>query len=156
MGKEPQEKPEAVVQVRRKIPAPREKVFEAWINPKLMTHWFARNDEMPPARVNEIEAHPGGKYLVEVDSPDGKTYRLQGIYCEVQPPERLVFTWWYEQADFKSSQITVELFAAGPDVTEVVLTHELLPDKDREPHRKGWEECLDMLERTLRGEFGNM
>ena len=76
MGKESQEKPEAAVQIRRKIPASREKVFEAWINPKLMMHWFGRNGEMPPARVNEIDARPGGKYLVEVDSPDGDTYRL--------------------------------------------------------------------------------
>jgi uncharacterized protein YndB with AHSA1/START domain len=156
MGKEPQEKPEAVVQVRRKIPASREKVFRAWIDPKMMTYWFARNEEMPPARVNEIDARPGGKYLVEVDGLDGKTYRLQGVYREVKPPERLVFTWWYEQASFDNSQITVEFYAAGPDATEVVVTHELLPEKEREPHRKGWEECFDMLERTLRGEFGGV
>jgi uncharacterized protein YndB with AHSA1/START domain len=121
----------------------------------MMTHWFARNEEMPPARVKEIDARPGGKYVVEVDSPDGKTYCMQGTYREVQPPERLAFTWWYEQADFESSQVTVEFFAAGPDATEVVLTHELLPDKAREPHREGWEECFDMLERALRGESGS-
>jgi glutathione S-transferase len=127
-----------------------------WIDAKLMTYWFARNDKMPPARVGDINPRAGGKYLVEVDSPDGKTYRLQGIYREVQPPERLVFTWWYEQADFKNPQISVEFFAAGPDTTEVVLTHELLPEKEREPHRKGWEECFNMLERTLRCEFGSV
>lgn len=142
---------EAVVQVRRKIQAPREKVFQAWIDPKLMTHWFARSGKMPPARVKEIDPREGGKYLVEVDSPDGQTYRLQGTYREVRPPERLVFTWWFEQADFESSQITVEFLGAGQDATEVVLTHELLPKKEQEPHRKGWEECLDLLERTLAG-----
>ena len=149
----PQEAAPAGVQVRRTFAAPREKVFEAWINPQMMSKWFARGSHMPPGKVIEADARVGGKYLVEVSCTDRegpKIYRMQGTYREVQPPERLVFTWWWEGADFAPSQVTVEFRALGQSkFTEVTLTHELLPEKEREEHRKGWIECLNMLENAL-------
>ena len=149
--------PAAAVQVKRTFAGPREKVFQAWVNPQMMTKWFARSAQMPPGKVVQADARAGGKYQVEVictDDKGEKIYRIQGTYREVRPPERLVFTWWWEGADFEPSLITVEFRALGQSqFTEVTLTHELLPEKEREGHRKGWIGCFDMLEKVLAGQL---
>ena len=142
---------EAVI-VKRTFTAPREKVFEAWVNPKLMARWFARDPKHEPTKIIEAGVRPGGSYRIEVQSD--KLYRGWGTYREVRPPERLVFTWNWEHDEFKDTVVTVDFRALGEsDFTEVTLTHELLPtEKARAEHRQGWGECFDSLERTLRGE----
>lgn len=66
------------------------------------------------------------------------------------PPEKLVFTWWWEGADFSETLVTVELRRLGQSqFTEVSLQHELLPDNWRESHRQGWTGCLEMLDKAL-------
>ncbi len=161
--------PETAVQIRRTFTAPREKVFQAWLDPKMMPRWFGRGiKEQPHTRVVELDARTGGHYKVEVScppdirpdeqnhercqsAPDLRIYKMQGQYREVRPPERLVFTWWWEGADFRDSLVTVEFRALGQsNFTEVLLTHELLPEKEREDHRQGWEGCFNMLEETLK------
>ncbi len=140
------------VVVRRVFTAPREKVFQAWADPKLMACWFCRIRNGPPTRVIEADVRPGGNYRVEVQGD--KLYRGWGTYSEVQPPERLVFTWNWEHDDFADTLVTIDFRALGDsDFTEVTLTHQLLPtEKAREEHRQGWGECFDMLERVLRGD----
>jgi uncharacterized protein YndB with AHSA1/START domain len=149
---------EAVI-VKRTFAAPREKVFAAWSDPALMARWFCRCVGHPPTRVLEAELRSGGSYRIEVEGPQqgapGSTlYRGWGVYREVRPPERLVFTWNWEHDEFQDTLVTVEFHALGESgFTEVTLTHELLPtEKARAEHRKGWGECFDMLERTLKGE----
>ncbi len=151
----------AAVQVKRTFAAPREKVFEAWTNPERMTKWFARGiPQMPPAKIVEADVRTGGKYRVDVECPVNgnlrqmRTYNMQGTYKEVRPPERLVFTWWWPEADFEPSLVTVDFRALGEsNFTEVTLSHELLPEKEHEDHRRGWNSCFDMLERELKGEL---
>lgn len=139
-----------VVEVRRTFAAPREKVFEAWISPKMMPRWFGRGSkEQKETKVVEVDARPGGQYRVEVTSPDGKVYKMSGTYREVVPPEKLVFTWSWEGADFQTSEVHVEFRTLGQsNFTEVVLRHSLLPEKWREDHRQGWNACFNMLEQV--------
>lgn len=138
------------VQVRRTFAAPRAQVFQAWIDPQVMTQWFARAPDMAPVVVIEADARPGGRYRVDcLGQPDNKVYKMTGTYQEVNPPAKLVFTWWWEGADFEPSRVTVEFREVGPAATEVILTHELLPESQREEHRKGWIGCFEMLERAL-------
>jgi len=135
--------------VKRTFAAPREKVFDAWVNPQRMAHWFARCQGAPPVEV-QADARPGGKYRLVVIDDKGKTYHGHGVYREVRRPEKLVFTWNWEHDNYNDSLVTVDFRALGEsNFTEVTLTHEALPDRAREDHRKGWEECYDMLEQAL-------
>lgn len=145
-----------VVEVKRTFAAPQEKVFQAWTKPEMMSRWFARSPSMKPGKVVEADARPGGKYCVEVISqPDGKLYRLQGTYREVNPHDKLVFTWSWEGADFESSVVSVEFHKLGhSDFTEITLRHSQLPEKQREGHRTGWIGCFEMLDRALEGKAG--
>lgn len=141
----------AAVQVKRTFAAPREKVFEAWVNPKMMAKWFARCHNAPLVEVLEADARPGGNYRIVVTDDKGKLYRGQGTYREVRSPEKLAFTWRWDHDDYGDSVVHVDFrVLADSNFTEVTLTHEALPERAREDHRKGWEQCYDMLELELK------
>ena len=140
----------AAVIVTRTFAAPRELVFRACTEAPLMSQWFARGPKMPEGKILELDARPGGRYLIEVVSDmDGRTYRMQGTYREVIRPSRVSFTWWYDLADFDESLVTIDLREVDDGKTELTLTHSLLPDRMRDAHRQGWEECLEALDPAL-------
>jgi uncharacterized protein YndB with AHSA1/START domain len=108
---------------------------------------------------HELDARPGGRYVMEVrDQAKGETYWGQGVYREVRPPEKLVFTWsWTKDSEngpnmhpeSPETVVTVEFFAKG-ESTEVVLTHALFASSAaRREHEVGWNGCFDILEKTL-------
>jgi uncharacterized protein YndB with AHSA1/START domain/DNA-binding MarR family transcriptional regulator len=74
----------------RVFDAPRELVFKAWTDPKLVAQWWSPNGFTNP--VCELDARPDGSILIHMRGPDGVEYPMQGVYHEVVPPERLVFT----------------------------------------------------------------
>ncbi|MCI0673525.1 MAG: SRPBCC domain-containing protein, partial [Myxococcaceae bacterium] len=111
----------ARLEVRRLLPASREKVFDAWTRPDRMRQWFAPGPMSCP-RV-EVDLRPGGAYRIEMQEPGGATRVTHGTYREVVPNERLVFTWGWEGPDRHETLVTVELRSRGED-TELVLVHE--------------------------------
>ncbi len=74
----------------RIINAPREKVFKAWTDPELIKQWFAPKPWTTP--VAETDVRVGGSNLIVMRSPDGKDFPNRGVYLEVVPTERVVFT----------------------------------------------------------------
>ena len=68
-----------------------------------------------------------------------------GIYQEVVPEKKLVFTWELRGTPERESLVTflLEPFDGG---TELTLRHEQLPDEDaRKSHEDGWSGLLDKL-----------
>lgn len=136
----------------RIVDAPREKLFEGWTNPKLMTQWFA------PAplttTVHEVDPRPGGVFRVTMRDPGGTEYPANGVYLEVVKNERIVTTDAYERAwqpstkPFMTAIITFE--DAGPGRTKYTARALHWTTADREEHEKmgfheGWGQCLDQL-----------
>jgi uncharacterized protein YndB with AHSA1/START domain/DNA-binding transcriptional ArsR family regulator len=70
--------------------APREIVFKAWTDPRLVAQWWCPYGFTNP--VCELDVRTEGTILIHMRGPDGVEYPMQGIYHEVVPPERLVFT----------------------------------------------------------------
>jgi uncharacterized protein YndB with AHSA1/START domain len=91
----------------------------------------------------------GGSYSLEA-CKDGNCHPLKGTYREVTPPEKLVFTWtWEDTPGFGETQVTVDFHERGT-FTEVVLTHEFFPDSVAcQHHTEGWNGCFDNLAKTL-------
>ena len=82
-------------------------------------------------------------------SPDGEEHDVSGVYREVIPNERLVYTWAWKSTPERESLVTVELREKG-DATELTLTHERFADSEaRDRHQEGWTGCLDRLQRAL-------
>ncbi len=140
------EKKETTVVVRKVFEADRDTLFRAFSNPEIMRRWFFAGEEGWSADVTS-DFRVGGRYRIDMHQPDGSTCSHQGEYREIDPPHRMVFTW---NSDFvEATEVTVE-FCEAAGGTEVILTHEFLPDEEqREGHRDGWNGCLRNLERAL-------
>jgi len=80
----------------RIIDAPRERVFAAWTQPDLLKQWFAPKPWT--TTVAELDVRPGGTSFVVMRDPDGNEYPNHGVYLEVVPNEKLVFTDAYTEA----------------------------------------------------------
>jgi uncharacterized protein YndB with AHSA1/START domain len=131
------------LKVRRFSKHGRARIFSALTEPAKMAQWFF-GMKGGRAKVTS-DLRPGGKYLIEM-SDDEKSCRPHGIYLEINPPKRLVFT-WSSEAQVVESKVTIELFEREGG-TELVLTHEL-PRDAAEAHEQGWNNCLDHLEQFL-------
>lgn len=138
----------AKLQIKRVIEAPRERVYRAWTNPQELMHWFSPTDEILVQKV-EVDVRAGGRYRIEM-LKEGVTIVVGGVYREVRPPEKLVFTWaWQVWEPGWDSLVSVELRDLGPR-SELLLTHELFPSaEERSRHERGWNGCLGRLGRML-------
>lgn len=141
--------PQTTLQLKRTFAAPREKVFRAWTDPEELKKWWGPEGYGTPTA--EVDLRVGGTYRLGMKKlPKGDVFYLTGVYREVRPPEKLVYTWvWEGEADLGETLVTVEFRDRG-NATEVVLTHELFPNaKVRDDHNKGWSSCLDRLAKAL-------
>ena len=74
----------------REFDAPRRLVFEAWTRAEHFRRWYGcRGSSMLSC---EIDLRPGGAYRFVILAPDGHEYPMSGVYQEIVPPERLVYT----------------------------------------------------------------
>ena len=133
------------LQVRRTIRAPRQRVFDAWTKAEELKAWHAPG----PLTVSlaELDLRPGGSYRIHMRDPGGAEHRVSGVYREVDPPRKVVYTWgWEGDHAVKDSVVTIEFHERG-DATEVVLTHAgIVEDAERANHEQGWTAILDKLE----------
>ena len=81
---------EREVALTRIFDAPRELVFRAWTDPKHMARWWGPKHFT--SRVEQMDVRPGGVWRIVMCAPDGNEHPAQGVYREIVPPERLVFT----------------------------------------------------------------
>ena len=141
--------------ITRTIDASPGEVFEAWIDPALMTLWFAP----PPCTVTTATAdpRPGGHYSIAVVDPDGNVHTTTGEYRELIPGRRLVKTWAYHGPfpyDSTPTLVTVDFRELRPGVTEITVTHSQLQDEEaREGVGAGWALCLEQLQNLMTREL---
>lgn len=132
--------------VRRTFNAPRDEVFHAWTSADLIRRWFGP----PGTTVTEalFEAREGGRYRVAMTSSDGEAYVVRGTITDYRKPERLAYTFRWEEDDpqlERDTFVSIEFIARGA-VTEIVLKHEGFRDEDsRGRHEAGWNGCIDQL-----------
>ena len=135
------------IEVRRTVPAPRDKVFRAWTNAEAVKQWFP-----PPGYEATIDLRPGGTYRWGLRKlPDGEPFFGTGKFVEIDPPRRLVCTWrWSSAPESLETLLTIE-FNDRSGGTEVVIRHERFPDVNmRNEHEQGWSLCLDQLAEFLK------
>jgi uncharacterized protein YndB with AHSA1/START domain len=136
----------------RIIDAPREKVFRAWTTPELLKQWFAPRPWTTPAA--ELDVRVGGSSLIVMRSPEGNEYPNRGVYLEVVPNERLVFTdaftsvWEPSGKPFMTVVLTFEDQGSGKTKYTARVRHWTVAD--REAHEKmgfhgGWAMCAEQL-----------
>jgi uncharacterized protein YndB with AHSA1/START domain len=90
----------------RLFDAPRQVVFEAMTRPEHISRWWGRLDERYSVPVCEVDLRPGGTWRFVGRGPQGE-YGFHGVYREIAPPDRVVFT---------------EIYDPFPDVESVVTS----------------------------------
>lgn len=136
------------IEVRRRIGAPRARVFEAWTDPARLERWYALADDWSVAA--EIDLRVGGSYRIEHTLPGGGKRVETGFYREIVPPERLVYTCRQPGLDGDTEVDTLVTVAFGDlgDATEVVVTEAGFGStRERDVHASGWPRFIHRLER---------
>lgn len=140
----------------RLIDAPREHVFRAWTDPELIVKWFAPKP-WSTARAT-VDLRPGGESVVVMCDPEGNEFPNTGVYLEVVPNEKLVFTdaftggWQPTAKPFFTAVLTFE-DEGGKTRYTARARHWTVAD--RESHEKmgfheGWGVCAAQLEEVAR------
>ena len=134
------------VLITRIFDAPRAQVFAAWTDPQKIVHWFGPNETVAGSVRAKMDVRSGGSYQMNFQTEDGENHQVGGLYREVVPDSRLVFTWAWHSTPERESLVTVTVAKDG-DGTMLTLHHEqFFDDKAREGHNRGWTGTLDKLE----------
>lgn len=131
----------------RSVKAPPEKLWCALTQPQALKQWMAPTDAFS-IPVAEADVRVGGRYHLVMNSPDGEEHDVSGVYREIEPNRKLVFTWAWKSTPERESLVTMELRSAAGG-TELTLRHEHFADAEaRDRHEEGWTGCLSRLERV--------
>ena len=138
-----------VLEISRRLKAPREAVFRAWTDPEAFAQWMG--PEGVQARDVKIDLRVGGGYSLVLDGSEGGVYPLSGVYKEIAPPERLIFTfvWGHGELDGHEMLVTLTFTEVG-DGTLMTLVQEQVPSESaRAAHNEGWTGSFKRLEKLL-------
>lgn len=107
--------------VERTFDAPRERVWEAWVDPKQVDLWWGPRGFV--TTTHEMEVRPGGVRRMTMRGPDGAEYANKSVYKEVVRPERLVYahSGGDEEGTGVSFVATVTFEDVGGGKTRVVM-----------------------------------
>ena len=133
----------------RRLRARPEKIFAAWTDPEKLVQWFGPARIKPGSARAELDVRVGGRYRISFCHESDEYSEVGGVYREVVPNQRLVFTWAWHSTPERESLVTVEL---KPDAAGTLLTfhHQQFADeKARDNHAKGWNELFAKLENYL-------
>ena len=135
----------------RLIPVPRAKLWRCWTEPDLICRWFTP----PPYETirAEMDVRTGGSSLIVMRAPDGTEIPNPGVYLEVVPGERMVFTDAYTSAwepSAKPFMTAILTFADEGEGTRYSVTVRHWSVEDREAHaamgfETGWGIATDQL-----------
>ncbi len=132
--------PAESIHVRRRMPAPREVVYEAWTTAEGFRHWMCPDDVTSAEATLDVRV--GGAFRIVMKSPTVEHVQT-GVYQIVEPPARLVFTW--HGSNHPPTRVIVEFIDHG-DESEIVITHEqfTIPDIAKR-YEGGWSTIADKL-----------
>lgn len=139
--------------VKRSFDAPRDVVFKAFTNPDLIPRWWG--SRRFTTIVEEMDVRRGGLWrFITRNNQNGTEYGFRGVYHDVVPYERTVFTLEYEgggpgylqlvrdtfeETDGKTQYVSVALFSTVEDRDGWIPT-----DMD-----KGISESMDMIDELI-------
>jgi uncharacterized protein YndB with AHSA1/START domain len=138
--------PEQELVIERVFDAPRRLVFRAWTAPEHLVRWWGPHGfTLPSCR---MDFRPGGAFRCLMRSPEGTDHRLRGVYREIVEPERLVFTfaWEDEEGRLGHETLVTVTFADHGGRTKLILHQAVFESVTaRDSHREGWTETLERL-----------
>ena len=133
----------------RRLNATCERVYAAWADAEKLAQWFGPAQVKAGTVKAAMDVRVGGRYRISFENGKGEYFEVGGVYREVMPNQRLVFSWAWHSTPERESLVTVQL---KPDGAGTLLTfrHEQFFDQTaRDNHERGWIELLGKLEHYL-------
>ncbi len=148
--------------ITRVFDAPRDRVWKAWTDPERFKRWWGPQGFTCPAC--EIDFRVGGKYLACMRSPEGKEYWSTGVYREIVPGKRIVYTdnfadaeghvvpaSYYEMpGDWPPELLVTVTFDETRGKTKMMLRHEGIPPGTASDCEAGWSGSFDKLANSVK------
>ena len=137
--------------LNRHYPVAPEKVWRAWTDAEAVKRWWGPGPG-EPVSLAELDVRVGGRFRIVFGGPDGKMHECAGVYKEVVPNRKLVFTWhWPNSTPERVSVVTI-IFKEVNGETDLLFKHEqLFDEKARDDHKRGWSASLDKLADFFKG-----
>ncbi|MFL6076941.1 MAG: SRPBCC family protein [Mycobacteriales bacterium] len=145
------------VVVTRTFDAPRELVFSMFTDPDAIRRWWGLGHR--ELVIDRMEVRPGGRWRYVDHDENGVEYGFHGVYHQITPPERLVYTFEYEDTPARVVLETVTLEDAGGR-TKVTVTSVFQSVADRDwmvdhgmesGKRRGMDVLAELLEKARAG-----
>lgn len=133
----------------RVFDAPRELVWQVWSDPAHLAQWWGPNGFTNP--VCEVELRPGGALHIVMRGPDGVDYPMDGVFHEIVPPEKLVFTSTVDDGpDVHFEVLTTVTFTEQGGKTQLTLQARVVTATEAAAMylngmKEGWTQTLDKL-----------
>lgn len=136
--------------VTRLIDAPRDLVFRAWTDPVHVARWWGPQGFT--TTFCDMDIRPGGAFRFCMRSPEGTDHWKRGVYQEIVAPERIVFTFAWEDLTGQPGHELLTTITFAEHGTKTLLTlHQAVFETSEgcEDHRGGWTSCLERFAEYL-------
>ena len=133
--------------ISKTINAPIEKVFDAWLDPTMLTQFILPAPGMAQPQV-ENDARDGGRFSIIMQVGDERIPH-SGTYLTLERPHRLAFSW---ESPFSTddSIVTLVFDAIDSTTTRLDLSHiRFINEEARDSHEGGWNNILDQLAQLI-------
>jgi uncharacterized protein YndB with AHSA1/START domain len=137
--------PKPSLTLKRRLNASPERVYAAWTKPEKLKRWFGP-EEIETLRA-DADARVGGRFHIVMRGTDGEEHDVSGVYREVVPNEKIVFTWAWRSTPERESLVTVVIKPEGAGSLLTLVHDQFFDEAARDRHEHGWIGCLDKLER---------
>jgi uncharacterized protein YndB with AHSA1/START domain len=138
-----------VLELKCVVEAPPERVFSALTEPTSLQRWWGPAGFTTPEV--ELALRVGGRYRFGMQPPDGELFHLAGEFLDIEQPNRLVYTFRWEEPDpdDRETVVTLSLGLAG-DSTQVSLSQgDFATEARLALHRNGWMDSFEKLRRLI-------
>lgn len=122
-------------------------VWKAWREPEVLLKWFASDKDSQGLHAH-IDLQPGGKFEISYQDSKGMVHNCFGIYHEVVPRSKLVFSWNRDSEPGIESQVTVSFISVGSNTLLRFEQSGLVPAY-MENYELQWATTFDKLDLML-------
>jgi uncharacterized protein YndB with AHSA1/START domain len=130
--------------------APRETVFDAWLDPDQVAAWWRPEGIEIPRDSVEIDPRVGGRFHLTMVEPGGKAYPSRGVFLEFVEPELIAIEFEpIPEGGIVEPAIVRVLFEVEDEGTRMTVTSGPYADQARRDADDGWRSMVVNLERLL-------
>lgn len=133
--------------LKRRLNTSPANAYSAWTDPAKIMRWWG--PEKCAVHHAEADVRIGGRYRVIMRDDANEDHDVSGVYREIVPDEKLVFTWAWRSTPERESLVTVLLRPDGNGTMLTLIHEQFFDEAARDGHQHGWSGSLDKLERDF-------